>query len=120
MPNCLARVLVSFILAGELVFEFAYKALGTVTQGTWQHVDRAGSDWSAWQRSNGANHDVYPNIRPLSDWQDAIGYTPTGGFHFDQNSVVLGWSIALGFGNGTTNAYLDNLHVGGVTYDFLV
>jgi hypothetical protein len=56
----------------------------------------------------------------LSDWQDASGYTPTGSIHFDQNSVVLGWSIALGFGNGTTNAYLDNLHVGGVTYDFLV
>jgi hypothetical protein len=34
MPNCLARVLVAFILAGELVFEFAYQGLGTVTQGT--------------------------------------------------------------------------------------
>jgi hypothetical protein len=105
---------------GELVFEWAYQGKGPVTQGTWQHADLAGGDWSAWQRSNGANHDVYPDIRPLSDWADASGYTPTGGTHFDQNSVVLGWSIALGSGNGTTDAYLDHLQVGGVTYDFVI
>jgi hypothetical protein len=105
---------------GELVFEYAYQGFGAVTPGTWQHVDLAGSDWNAWQRSNGANHDAYPDIRPLSDWQDASGYTAAGGVHFDQNSLVLGWSIALGSGNGTNSAFLDHLQVGGVTYDFMV
>jgi hypothetical protein len=105
---------------GELVFEWAYQGNGPVTQGTWQHADLAGDDWNAWQRSNGANHDSFPDIVPLSDWADASGYTPAGGVHFDQNSVVLGWSIALGSGNGTTNAFIDNLQVGGVTYDFIV
>jgi hypothetical protein len=31
---------------------------------------------------------------------------------------VIGWSIALGSGNGTTDAYVDNLVVGGVTTEF--
>jgi hypothetical protein len=105
---------------GELVFEWAYQGLGDTTTGSWQHADLAGGDWNAWQRSNLANHDVYPDIRPLSDWSDASGYTPTGGVHFDENSLVIGWSIALGSGNGTTNAYVDNLVVGGVTTEFVV
>lgn len=104
---------------GELVFEWAYQGKGAVPTG-WQHADLAGEDWNAWQRSNGLNRDFDPNIRPLSDWQDASGFTPTGGIHFDQDSLVLGWSIALGSGNGTTNAYLDHLQVGGVTYDFMI
>jgi hypothetical protein len=105
---------------GELVFEYAYQGLPAITQGTWQTADLAGEDWNAWQRSFGANRDFAPNIRPLSDWADADGFTSAGGLHFDEDSVVLGWSIALGSGNGTTNAFLDNLQVGGVTYDFIV
>jgi len=105
---------------GELVFEYAYQNLGSTQTGSWQHADLAGDDWNAWQRSNGANHDVYPDIQHLSNWSDADGYTPAGGIHFDANSVVLGWSIALGSGNGTDVMYLDNLHVGGVTYDFAI
>jgi hypothetical protein len=105
---------------GELVFEWAYQGLGPTTTGSWQHADLAGSDWAAWQRSNGLNHDAYPDIRPLSDWSDADGYTAGGGLHFDQNSLILGWSIALGSGNGTTNAYVDHLQVGGVGTEFMV
>jgi hypothetical protein len=103
---------------GELVFEWAYQGLGATTTGGWQHADLAGDDWNAWQRSNGQNHDSYPDIVALSNWADADGYTAAGGVHFDQNSLVLGWSIALGSGNGTTNAYLDNLVVGHVTTEF--
>jgi hypothetical protein len=101
---------------GELVFEYAYQGQGPVPSD-WQHVDL--TTWNAWQRSNGANHDSYPDIVALSTWQSAAGYTPTGGIHFDQNSVVLGWSIALGSGNGTTDAYVDHLQVGKVSYDFV-
>jgi len=105
---------------GELVFEWAYQGLGATQTGSWQHVDLAGADWKAWQHSSSGNHDVYPDFRPLSDWSDASGYTPTGGVHFDQNSVVIGWQIALGSGNGTTDAYLDHLVVGGVQTEFMV
>ncbi|TFI57573.1 hypothetical protein E2493_14500 [Sphingomonas parva] len=107
---------------GELVFEYAYQGLGPTTTGSWQHADLAGADWNAWQRSGGQNRDGYPNIVPLSDWADASGYTPVGGppgaLHFDENSLVLGWSVAYGSGNGTGVMYLDNLQVGGVTYEF--
>ena len=103
---------------GELVFEYAYQGLPAVTQGSWQTADLAGDDWNAWQRSFGVNRDFYPNIVPLSDWSDASGFTPTGGLHFDEDSLVLGWSIAYGSGNGTGVMYLDNLQVAGVTYEF--
>jgi hypothetical protein len=105
---------------GELVFEYSYQGFGPTTTGQWLHADLAGGDWNAWQRSLGANRDTYPNIVALSDWADADGFTPAGGLHFDQNSAVLGWSIALGSGNGTTDVYVDNLVVGGVTTDFTV
>jgi hypothetical protein len=104
---------------GELVFEYAYQGLGPTTQDAWLQADLIGDDWIAWQRSNGVNHDQVANMTEFSDWADADGYTPAGGIHFDENSVVLGWSVALGSGNGTIDAYLDNLQVGGVTYDFL-
>ena len=103
---------------GELVFEYAYQGFGATTQGSWQHADLAGGDWNAWQRSFGQNRDFYPNIVALSDWADADGFTPTGGLHFDQNSLILGWSVALGSGNGTNLALLDNLAVGPTTYNF--
>jgi hypothetical protein len=105
---------------GELVFEWAYQGLGPTTSGHWLNADLAGDDWKAWQRSFGLNRDFAPNIVALSDWADANGFTPTGGLHFDQNSLILGWSIALGSGNGTTDAYVDNLQVGGVTTEFMV
>ena len=54
----------------------------------------------------------------FSDWSDASGYTPTGGLHFDENSAVLGWSIAYGSGNGTGVTFVDDLQVGAVTYEF--
>ena len=103
---------------GELVFEYAYQGLGPTTQDQWQHADLVGGDWVAWQRSNGANHDEIVNMTAFSDWSDASGFTPSGGVHFDENSVVLGWSIALGSGNGSATMYLDNLQVGAVTYEF--
>jgi len=103
---------------GELVFEYAYQGLGATTAGAWHHVDLLGSDWNAWQRSNGANHDGYPDIVAFSNWADTDGYTPTGGIHFDEHSLIIGWSIALGSGNGTSNMYLDHLQVGGETINF--
>lgn len=103
---------------GELVFEWAYQSFGPATAGSWQHADLTGDDWHAWQRSGGVNRDFYPNIVAFSDWSDADGFTPTGGLHFDENSVVLGWSIAYGSGNGTGSMYLDNLTVGTATYAF--
>jgi hypothetical protein len=103
---------------GELVFEWAYQGFGATTTGSWQHADLAGGDWNAWQRSNGANRDVYPDIVHLSNWADADGYTPAGGLHFDDHSVVLGWSIAYGSGNGTGSMYLDHLEVGTATVNF--
>ena len=105
---------------GELVFEYAYQGLGATSTGSWQHADLAGSDWNAWQRSNGANHDSYPDIVALSNWADADGYTAAGGLHFAQHSLVLGWSLALGSSNGATNANIDNLHVGGVATEYTV
>jgi hypothetical protein len=112
---------------GELVFEYAYQDAGAVVQGAWRTADISGDDWVAWQRSNGANHDAVAQMTTLSNWADADGYTPTAGLageagatlHFDENSVVLGFSVALGSGNGTTNAYVNNLHVSGVSYDFV-
>src|SRR3712207_3329200 len=83
---------------GELVFEWAYQGQGAVTQDQWYSADL--TTWNAWQRSNGQNRDVYPDIRPYSDWTDADGYTPAGGLNFSEDSLVLGWSIALGSGNG--------------------
>lgn len=103
---------------GELVFEWAYQSFGAVTPGHWIHADLIGDDWNAWQRSNGANRDSYPDIVPLSNWADADGYTPAGGIHFDEHSVVLGWSIAYGSGNGTGSMYLDHLEVGTATVNF--
>lgn len=103
---------------GELVFEWAYQGFGAVQQDSWQTADLAGGDWVAWQRSNGTNWDQIANMTELSDWTDADGFTPVGGVHFDQNSVVLGWSIALGSGNGSNNAYLDDLTVGSVVMQF--
>jgi hypothetical protein len=104
---------------GELVFEWAYQGFGATTEGSWQDANLVGDDWIAWQRANGQNLDQVANMTEFSDWADADGYTPVGGVHFDENSVVLGWSVALGSGNGTNDVYLDNLQVGGVTYDFL-
>lgn len=103
---------------GELVFEWAYQDFGAVPTGHWVHADLIGDDWTAWQRSGGQNRDYYPNIVHFSDWSDADGYTPTGGLHFDANSVVLGWSIAYGSGNGTGSMYLDHLQVAGQTINF--
>ena len=105
---------------GELVFEWAYQGFGPVAQDNWQTADLAGGDWTAWQRSNNTNWDQIANMTELSDWADADGYTPVGGITFDENSVVLGWSVALGSGNGTEVAYIDDLQVAGVTYDFAV
>ena len=104
---------------GELVFEWAYQGFGATTEGSWQHADLVGDDWVAWQRSFGVNRDQVANMTEFSDWADADGYTPAGGLHFDEDSLVLGWSVALGSGNGTNDVYLDNLQVAGVTYEFL-
>ena len=103
---------------GELVFEWAYQGLGDVPQDSWQSVDLAGDDWVAWQRANGQNFDQVANMTTLSDWSDADGFTPAGGVTFDEDSTVLGWSIAYGSGNGTGVIYVDDLQVGGVKYDF--
>ncbi|HEX8363930.1 MAG TPA: hypothetical protein VF603_01440 [Allosphingosinicella sp.] len=103
---------------GELVFERAYQGLGTTTQDSWQSVDLVGEDWTAWQRSFGVNRDQIVNMTEYSDWADADGFTPAGGLHFDEDSVILGYSVALGSGNGTNDIYMDNLQFAGVTMDF--
>jgi hypothetical protein len=103
---------------GELVFEWAYQGLGSTTQGSWQSIDLIGGDWVAWQRSFGQNRDQIANMTEFSDWADADGYTPLGGLHFDENSLILGYSIALGSGNGTADIYMDNVKFDGVTMDF--
>jgi hypothetical protein len=103
---------------GELVFEYSYQGFGATTQGSWQTTDLGGGDWNAWQRSFGQNRDQIVNITELSDWADADGFTPAGGLNFNANSLILGVSIAYGSGNGTGILFLDNLQVGGVTYDF--
>ena len=103
---------------GELVFEWAYQNLGSTVQDGWQSVDLVGDDWTAWQRSFGVNRDQIVNMAEYSDWADADGFTPAGGLHFDENSVILGWSIALGSGNGAADIYLDNFKFDGVTMDF--
>lgn len=104
---------------GELVFEWAYQDFGATTSGAWQTANITGDDWIAWQRSFGQNRDQIVNMTELSDWADADGFTPAGGLHFDEDSLILGWSIALGSGNGAANIFLDNLTVGGVTMDFV-
>ena len=103
---------------GELVFEWAYQDAGAVMQDSWQTADLAGDDWVAWQRSNGQNWDQVVNMTEYSDWADADGFTPAGGVTFNEDSVVLGWSLAYGSGNGTGIMYVDDLQVGGVKYDF--
>ena len=103
---------------GELVFEWAYQGLGAVTQGSLQHADLVGGDWVAWQRSLGTNFDQIANMARLSDWADADGHSPAGGIHFDEDSLVLGWSIALGSGNGAGTMSIDNVQFAGVTTDF--
>jgi hypothetical protein len=103
---------------GELVFEYAYQGLPGTTQDVWRTADLAGDDWVAWQRSGGQNRDQIANMTELSDWADANGFTPAGGVNFNEDSLVLGWSIALGSGNGTNDIYLDNLQVAGVNMQF--
>jgi|GEM_PF-7123586 len=102
----------------DLVFEWAYQGNGAVTQGSWQHADLSGGDWRAWERANGQNLDFGNNFATLSVWESAAGFTPTGGIHVDANSIVLGWQIADGSGNGTNSMYLDHLHVGGQAINF--
>ena len=102
----------------DLVFEWAYQGLGATTQGSWQHADISGNDWRAWERANGQNLDFGSNFATLSTWESASGFTPTGGIHVDANSIVLGWSIAVGSGNGTNSMYLDHLHVGAQGINF--
>jgi hypothetical protein len=104
---------------GELVFEWAYQGFGPTTIDAWQHADLAGDDWVAWQRSNGMNWDQIVNMTELSDWADADGFTPVGGIHFDEDSLVIGWSVALGSGNGAADMYVDNLQIGPTTYEFV-
>jgi hypothetical protein len=89
-----------------------------VPQDSWQTIDLAGDDWVAWQRSNGVNHDQVANMTTLSDWSDADGFTPAGGVTFNEDSVVLGWSLAYGSGNGTGIMYVDDVQLGGVKYDY--
>lgn len=103
---------------GELVFEYAYQGLPATTTDSWQTADLFGDDWVAWQRSNGQNWDQVVNMTELSDWADADGFTPVGGVTFNEDSVVLGWSVALGSGNGSGDMYLDDLNVAGVTMQF--
>ena len=105
---------------GELVFEWAYQGFGATTTGSWQTADLAGDDWVAWQRSFSVNRDQIVDMTEFSDWSDANGFTPAGGLTFNENSVVLGWSIALGSGNGTNDAFIDDLQVSGVTYDWML
>jgi hypothetical protein len=104
---------------GELVFEWAYQSFGSTTEDIWQNADLAGGDWVAWQRSSGTNWDQIANMTELSDWADADGHTVAGGLTFDEDSLVLGYSIAVGSGNGTNDVYVDDLVVNGVTYDFI-
>jgi hypothetical protein len=104
---------------GELVFEWAYQGFGDTTQDVWLRADLHGDDWNAWQRSFGVNRDFFPNIVPLSEWADADGFTPTGGLHFDEDSLIFGWSVALGSGNGVNDILLDNLAIGLTTYEFV-
>jgi hypothetical protein len=103
---------------GELVFERVYQNMGPTPTGSWQTADLAGDDWVAWQRSFGQNRDQIVNMTELSDWADADGFTPAGGLNFNEDSLILGWSLAYGSGNGTGVMYVDNLQVGGVTYEF--
>lgn len=103
---------------GELVFEYVYQGLGDVPEGEWVHADLAGEDWIAWQRSGGVSYDGAPNFQPLSNWADSDGYTPAGGKTFNENSLVLGWQVAYGSGNGTGVMYVDNINVNGVTMEF--
>ncbi|HMC90974.1 MAG TPA: hypothetical protein VKI45_00805 [Allosphingosinicella sp.] len=102
----------------DLVFEWAYQGNGAVTQGSWQHADLSGGDWRAWERANGQNLDFGNNFATLSTWESAAGFTPVGGIHVDANSLVIGWSIADGSGNGTNSMYLDHLHVGAQAINF--
>ena len=50
---------------------------------------------------------------------DADGFTPAGGLNFNEDSLVLGFSLALGSGNGTAEIYVKDLTVGGVSYEFV-
>ncbi|HEY0314628.1 MAG TPA: hypothetical protein VGC56_19295 [Allosphingosinicella sp.] len=104
----------------DLVFEWAYQGSSPVTQGSWQHADLSGDNWKAWEHtySPSQNIDFGPNFATLSTWESAAGFTPTGGIHVDANSIVLGWQIADGSGNGTNSMFLDHLHVGGQAINF--
>jgi hypothetical protein len=101
---------------GQLVYEFAYNNSGNVPIGTLLHVDVDQS--VVWQRSNGQNLDSTSNLTTFSDYADANGYKPSGGVLFDSHSVVLGFEIGLGSGPGSGSAFVDNVQVGGVHYDF--
>lgn len=104
----------------DLVFEWAYQNKGAATQGSWQHADLIGGNWVAWEHTYtpSQNLDQIVNMTTFADWADANGFTPTGGIHVDANSIVLGWQIADGSGNGTNSMFLDHLHVGGQAINF--
>ena len=102
---------------GELVFEYSYQNGAPLAAGAEGTVDL--TQWVVWQRSFGQNRDQIVNMTGYSDWSDADGFTPAGGLTFNANSLVLGWSVALGSGNGTAVIKLDDLTIGGTTYDFV-
>ena len=104
----------------DLVFEWSYQGLGPAHTGSWQTADLIGGNWVAWEHtySPSHNYDNISDMTTLSDWADANGFTPVGGIHVDQNSVVLGWQIAVGSFNGTNDMYIDHLHVAGQTIQF--
>jgi hypothetical protein len=104
----------------DLVFEWAYQGNGAAPTGSWQHADLSGGNWVAWEHTYTPSHnfDSISDMTRLSDWADSNGFTPVGGIHVDQNSIVLGWQIAVGSFNGTNDMYIDHLHVGGQAINF--
>jgi hypothetical protein len=106
---------------GELVFERVYQGFGATPIGSKQTADLAGDDWVAWQRSASTNWDQVANMTNLSNWADADGFGANIGLplNFSESSLVLGFAIAYGSGNGTGVMYINNLSVNGVAYDIL-
>lgn len=102
---------------GFLAYEYTYTTAGAAPTDSWVSDDLFGNDKNFWQRVSPNNYDQIVNIKSLSTWSSAAGFTPSWagntGLNFDADSAIYGYSIGLGSGwSGSYFGAIDNVTFG--------